>query len=77
MGLESQKDTLLAMKGFEFNFETYDLSRLDLRFETLKLLRFALQVVFEHALLFVLLSNVSWLSISCISFSVFMHCLSR
>jgi hypothetical protein len=74
MGFASQKDTLLFRKGLELREEKCFLTRTDLFLDAVKVPTLVELTVLEHALLFVLLSKVSWLSISCISLSVLSHC---
>ena len=74
MGFASQKETLLFRKGLELREEKCFLTRTDLFLDAVKVPTLVELTVLEHALLFVLLSKVSWLSISCISLSVLSHC---
>jgi hypothetical protein len=74
MGFASQKETLLFRKGLELREEKCFLTRTELFLDAVKVPTLVELTVLEHALLFVLLSKVSWLSISCISLSVLSHC---
>ena len=74
MGFASQKETLLFRKGLELREEKCFLTRTELFLDAFKVPTLVELTVLEHALLFVLLSKVSWLSISCISLSVLSHC---